>query len=149
RRDCSGRIRTDLTCDNIIKFVDHYHEKELKRLVQLNLNKKLKDNALNTNDKFIDAFTKEILEFNDNDKDKVGNYESMRDYHTRLRLKKLHIGEFCITKLLDIYKFTFEGRKFLYHECLETDNNRFHIFITSKNISILEKSEVWLADGTF
>ncbi|KAG0429009.1 hypothetical protein DMUE_5772 [Dictyocoela muelleri] len=148
RRDCSGRMHTDLISENVLKFQGHHHEKEIKRLVRFNLNNKLKYSALNTGEGFIDVFTKEVVQLNKEEKIHIGNFDSLRDYFVRNRANSSKIQE-NVSRLLDSHKFTYDGKKILYHECLDDDSQGFHIFTTENNISLLEKSNVWLADGTF
>ncbi|KAG0437477.1 hypothetical protein DMUE_3665, partial [Dictyocoela muelleri] len=82
RRNCSGRIRTNLESTIILSNDIHWYEEEHKRLIKIKVNENSKKSALYTNDEFEEFLNKSIIEMNERDKIFIGKYDSPRDYFT-------------------------------------------------------------------
>ncbi|KAG0437874.1 hypothetical protein DMUE_3432 [Dictyocoela muelleri] len=62
RRDCAGRLKTNLNMNEILKIENHWHEQEVTRITKMNLNDKLKKFACETNENFDISLNKSIAE---------------------------------------------------------------------------------------
>ncbi|KAG0420793.1 hypothetical protein EQH57_0001 [Dictyocoela roeselum] len=149
RRDCRGRIRTNLESTIILSNNLHWHEEEHKRLLKIKLNENLKKSALRTNDDFEECLNRSILGMNESEKMFIGKYDSLRDYFTRLRNSKLNNDAGHELNILDSYKYTFDGQLFLQSYNKIENKNGYLLFGTNKSLDLLKKSKLWLLDGTF
>ncbi|KAG0437753.1 hypothetical protein DMUE_3504 [Dictyocoela muelleri] len=76
------------------------------------------------------------------------NYESLRNYFKKRHNNKVK----CDAEdenITNSYKFTFSNDLFLQFDLGKCSSDRSLIFAADKNFSYIEKSHVWLGDGTF
>ncbi|KAG0435736.1 hypothetical protein DMUE_4566 [Dictyocoela muelleri] len=149
RRDCLGRLRTNIDMTEILTFKSHYHEEEKSRLVKLKNNIILKNDAENTNNDFHETLNKILIEGNEEEKSFVGKYDSMRDYFIKLRNRNKFPVVKDNKKMLELYKYTLDGELFLQYYNNSYDKNECLLFSTDRNLQILRKSNLWMSDGTF
>ncbi|KAG0437205.1 hypothetical protein DMUE_3823 [Dictyocoela muelleri] len=98
----------------------------------MQLNSKLKKSALTGKEKFEDVITSQIVQMKDEEKIFISDYNSLIDYYNRVKLSKFNNLLKKCDVLLEIFKYTFDGRKFLYHEGDLNNDNGFYIFTTIK-----------------
>ncbi|KAG0431886.1 hypothetical protein DMUE_5537 [Dictyocoela muelleri] len=149
RRCCTGRIHTDLLSKTVIKSKEHWHEIEDNRLVQIELNMKLKSSALTLSEEFGIAIRNSTINFTENQKRNIKKYDHLRDYFDRLKNNIITHNNRSESQLLDSQKFTFDNKIFLQFESDITDKDGILIFSSPDSLKIIEKCEIWMADGTF
>ncbi|KAG0442705.1 hypothetical protein DMUE_0071 [Dictyocoela muelleri] len=145
RRDCSGRVTTNLNMDIILKENNHYHEHETKRLTRMKINQSIKDF---TNEDFNDIMGNVYEKLTIDEKKEIPNIRNLQIYNTRKKSKNSELKNENDLEILEIYKNTFDNKAFLQYDN-KSVKNRLIIFYTDELFKILKASKIVCIDATF
>ncbi|KAG0440202.1 hypothetical protein DMUE_1911 [Dictyocoela muelleri] len=148
KRSCSGRIRTDLNIKTVLFQTKHWHQEEKSKITRLDINNKLKEVALTTNENFDNALISVTEGIDLKNLKNISNINSLRDYFVRRRKSKNLPLITNNDNILEMYKYTFDNELFLQY-INNSNENGLIIFSTEYNLNILKKSKIWLCDATF
>lgn len=148
-RDCKGKIYTDLEMTNIIKIKPHYHNNEEHKIKKLIFTNNLIQKSKFSNMKFDEAIVSESNKLEESTLKNIGNIDNLRDYYKKLRNIGKNQGINDNEALLNIFKFTHDGRLFLRYDIKTLNNSRILIFFTDISINLIKRSKCLLADATF
>ncbi|KAG0441385.1 hypothetical protein DMUE_1087 [Dictyocoela muelleri] len=143
RRNCSGRLKTDISMKVVIDEKLHWHDVEDQKINKMLINNKLKNLADNINEPFEYALKAAYANVSHENKECLLNYKILRDCFKKRRNNKFNTDTNDIN-IPSSYKFTFSNEQFLQFDSGKSDSDRILIFSTDKNISYVKKSYVWL-----
>ncbi|KAG0441854.1 hypothetical protein DMUE_0745 [Dictyocoela muelleri] len=149
RRNCSGKINTNLEIQDLLSSTPHWHSDDNERITKIRVNRQLKKSATESTENFENTLLQATHNLNENDFSHLNKIDNMRDYFTRMRNKKFNNNKNEDIEILEMYKYTFDNNIFLQYDNGYGNEERIIIFYTNNNLKILEKSNLWLGDGTF
>ncbi|KAG0441701.1 hypothetical protein DMUE_0850 [Dictyocoela muelleri] len=132
RRECGGRIHTDIKVSAILKTELHWHEVKKDKIVKLKANNSLKMSIDKNQKIFDDAFleftqdvTPEYLKF-------LGTRNNFRDYFIKRTNETFKNVQSDKMEILETFKYTFDQNLFLQFDNKDYDN-RIIIFFDDEN----------------
>ncbi|KAG0436857.1 hypothetical protein DMUE_4012 [Dictyocoela muelleri] len=142
RRGCTGRIHTDFEKKNILHETTHWHEMEDAKITRLEINAKLNELANTSDTPFEKAIMNSTLNISPNDLNRLGKYDSLRDYYVRRQNLKNEFNKKRGEGILDIFRYTFDNEQFLQFDGSNSEKNDFLIFYTAQNLEVLQDTNL-------
>ncbi|KAG0438472.1 hypothetical protein DMUE_3067 [Dictyocoela muelleri] len=128
RRNCSGKINTDLEIQHILSSQTHWHPNDKERITKIKVNSQLKKSDAESTENFENTLLQATHDLNDEDFSDLYKIHNMHDYFTRIRNKKFNNNKKQDSEILEMYKYTFDNNIFLPYDNGHDNEERIIIF---------------------
>ncbi|RNA15836.1 hypothetical protein BpHYR1_046017 [Brachionus plicatilis] len=151
---CKARIHTNEQFEIITFKNDHYHPPaKPEKLLSKILCNDLKDRAVKTSEKPREIITDTLLKIPPNAASSLPTIQNLTQVINRERKKIKPFGKneksLIDLVIVDEFKYTKSGKKFLFFDSGNEDPERLIILSTDENIALLSYEPCWFIDGTF
>ncbi|KAG0426106.1 hypothetical protein DMUE_5990, partial [Dictyocoela muelleri] len=129
--------------------LEHFHPRNESKILRLEINEKLKQCAIDSKETFDSALFNATVDYSEDQLKNIGNINNIRDYYTRLRRNSKTPIVKHDEDILDMYKYTYDGAKFLQDDTGKNDDSRIIIFYREEHLLLIKRTDCILCDGTF
>ena len=150
QRSCYGKILVS-SSNEVTELTPHNHLGDAQKIMAEVSAKKIKDRALETTEAPRSVVANVLRDLNESERLETPKLKSMRDSVTKARNKEFGNLNVLVQhgNISEASKLNSRGHPFIIFDSRVDANERYLIFCSENQKSYLEKSDIWIIDGTF